>query len=470
MLIEKSFVPNEAIPLPSDTEILLYNSQLTASLPLGTASGCCGSSAPQIFDAEKSFLAVSASIASYVVLDRDLLPVFSNMLAGHTARAVLEDLTQRFGNEVGRQRFDQLLRNIVGRNFLNGAITEEFELANPHMQIYVTNRCNLRCVHCYMSSGDPLPDEIGTEDRERAIDYFAKYCPGGKITFTGGEALLNRDIFSLLERARNYGLRTEIYSNGLTIKNQALADRLASIVNEVQVSIDGASAATNDMIRGAGTFAKIVRGIRLLDGARTKYPAFRVRIAMTLTSTNVEDIRTNLSAFIESLGLQYRPEVRIGTAGKLGRAKERPELIEDMDELQGAQADIVNEFARSGMHRMQITNVNRYTKTCGMGLSITIGADGAIYPCTITQQRAIGNIKAENSEAVIASVKSYFHATKVDNVEGCRSCGIRYFCGGICRITNHYKMGSMQKSACTPAFKNSQIRNLIARYESFGLN
>jgi radical SAM protein with 4Fe4S-binding SPASM domain len=476
MLIQKLFRIDDTVPLPDDTAVLRYNANLS-SAKAGCGGGSCGTcsterNSPIAALVADRFLAVSPKAASYVVLELDALEPFENLLGRKTIREARDGLVSRVGRDRADQIIHSVLKNVLGRNFFQGAEVEEAKLRHPHMQMYVTNRCNLRCKHCYMSSGEALAGgEIGTEDRLNAIELFAELCPGSKITFTGGEALLSKDIFVLLKRARAAGLRTELYSNGLTIKDHRIAERVANAVDEVQISIDGATEHVNDLIRGKGTFQGIVRGIRLLDEAQTRVGVnFRFRLAVTLTSTNVDDIRSNIHAFVSQLNLNIRPEVRIGTVGRLGRAKQNPEFCGDHDALQAAQAEIVNEFARSGMHRMKISAVNRFTKTCGMGLSITIGADGKIYPCTITDQRPIGNIRDPEARTTIANVVRYSESTNVDNVVGCKDCGIRYFCGGICRITNQFKAGSMNKSACYPEYKNTQIRNLIARYDSYGLS
>ena len=474
MLIERVFRANEAVPLPRDTQILRFDDRL-AGVKLGCGGGCekCGTTAkPSVAElVANRFLAVSPRAASYVVLELDSLGAFEALLAGETIREVRLRLVEQLGLDSAEEILQSILKNIVGRNFYEGAEAVERALRYPHMQMYVTNRCNLRCRHCYMSSGDALPGgEIETADRLRAIDLFADLCPGSKITFTGGEALLNRDIFVLLNRARAVGLRTELYSNGLTIKDRQFAEKVAGAVDEVQISIDGTTEAINDSIRGKGTFRGIIRGIRLLDQAQVSIGSkFRFRLAVTLTSTNMADVRDNIHSFVSGLQLHRRPEVRIGAVGKLGRAKHSADLCADHEALLTAQAEIVNEFARSGFHKMQITTVNRFTKTCGMGLSVTVGADGQIYPCTITDQKPIGNIHDSDVRRVLESVIGYSTSTNVDNVVGCRDCGIRYFCGGICRITNFVKSGSMNVSACTPEYKNTQVRNLISRYDTYGL-
>jgi radical SAM protein with 4Fe4S-binding SPASM domain len=321
-----------------------------------------------------------------------------------------------------------------------------------------------------MSSGLPLSQgEIGTQERLKAIDIFSRQCPGSKVTFTGGEALLDPDIFFLMGHARALGLRVELYSNGLTIKNSAIAEQIVRVVHQLQISLDGATQEINDAIRGKGTFKGIVRGIKLIDAAKNALEAhdFSQRIAITLTSTNAQDVVSNLEALLDDMKLHYRPEVHIGTIGNLGRAKIHADLRSNQEAIRLAQAAIANAFVASGIYRLPLSKINRFSKSCGMGTSISIGADGKIYPCTITDQTAIGDIRDSNAEEIMGSVFDHFHKTSVDNIVGCRSCSIRYFCGGICRITNNGKKGSMYVSACTPAYKAGRVRDLVAKYDGF---
>jgi radical SAM protein with 4Fe4S-binding SPASM domain len=322
-----------------------------------------------------------------------------------------------------------------------------------------------------MSSGDPLPDEVSTQDRLRALKWFAELCPGSLVTFTGGEALLDPDIFLLMETAKAAGLIVEIYTNGLTIKDLDVANRVVELADHVQVSMDGASAAVNDNIRGKGTFRGITRAITLLDkaAASQNLAKFQLRIAMTLTHSNSDDILDNMTVLIDSLELNRRPQIRIGVVGKLGRAASDKEMFSDQGDLRVMQAAIVNDLVSKGSLRFPVSAINRFSKSCGMGLTITVGANGAIYPCTITEQRPIGNIKDPSAKSVIASSIGYFKNTNVDAVVGCQDCSIRYFCGGMCRITNLHKKGSMNVSACTPDYKKLMIRDIISKYDAYGL-
>jgi radical SAM protein with 4Fe4S-binding SPASM domain len=102
-----------------------------------------------------------------------------------------------------------------------------------------------------------------------------------------------------------------------------------------------------------------------------------------------------------------------------------------------------------------------------MGTTITIGADGRIFPCTITKQDALGSIRDDNVEEIMRSVASHRRLTEVDKVEGCRVCPVRYFCRGMFRVRNLRDRGSMTKTACYPEHKRYVLQELIARHDSF---
>ena len=68
----------------------------------------------------------------------------------------------------------------------------------------ITNNCNFNCKHCFVNAGKKLESELVDEKKYEAID---KLCELGvrKITFSGGEPLMNRNIFNYIEYAKNKG-------------------------------------------------------------------------------------------------------------------------------------------------------------------------------------------------------------------------------------------------------------------------
>jgi sulfatase maturation enzyme AslB (radical SAM superfamily) len=129
--------------------------------------------------------------------------------------------------------------------------------------------CNLTCNHCFISCSPHNHNfgflDLGTVRRalEESVALGVK-----EYYFTGGEPFLNRDMTAILELTLQYGAAT-VLTNGTVFRDEWLT-RLrtaaeASIYSlEFRVSLDGFTAAENDPVRGAGTFERILRGVRQL--------------------------------------------------------------------------------------------------------------------------------------------------------------------------------------------------------------
>ena len=161
----------------------------------------------------------------------------------------------------------------------------------------ITRACNLKCVHCYNDSGNrPAEDELTTREAGEVLRDLAGFDVPS-VLFSGGEPLMRRDLFELLDRARELGLRTVISTNGTLITTD-VAERIKQCgVSYAGISLDGIGQ-TNDDFRGVnGAFDQAVRGIRNCRDA-----GIRVGLRLTLTRRNVEDLN-GLFDFLEAEGI-----------------------------------------------------------------------------------------------------------------------------------------------------------------------
>ncbi len=142
------------------------------------------------------------------------------------------------------------------------------------LQWHITERCNLRCRHCYQEgySGTELSlenlDEVLAQYNELLEDWRGK-SPGGRvrghITVTGGEPFVRDDFLDLLKAfaANRRSFSFAILTNG-TFIDRVMARRLRQLRPAfVQVSIEGTQA-THDRIRGTGNFERTVSAVRHL--------------------------------------------------------------------------------------------------------------------------------------------------------------------------------------------------------------
>ena len=127
-------------------------------------------------------------------------------------------------------------------------------------QWHITDRCNLRCAHCYQEdySGSNELDLDGLKHvADEIIRTLSKWDKRGDIAITGGEPLLKEEMFPLihyLESADEIS-SLDILTNGTLINDKILTQiQHLTKLRCVQVSLEGASPESNDAIRGKGTF------------------------------------------------------------------------------------------------------------------------------------------------------------------------------------------------------------------------
>ncbi|MEV7346173.1 radical SAM protein [Streptomyces sp. NPDC093544] len=128
-----------------------------------------------------------------------------------------------------------------------------------------TYACPLRCIHCYSESGRRPSRQLGHEDMVRVAEALISLKPR-VVALGGGEPLLVKGIFEIADQLSRAGIKTSLYTGGWTMQPW-MTERLAEF-DEVLVSLDGATAAVHDRIRGRpGSFDHALRALELLDSA-----------------------------------------------------------------------------------------------------------------------------------------------------------------------------------------------------------
>ncbi len=130
------------------------------------------------------------------------------------------------------------------------------------LQLSLTDRCNLRCLHCYSVAEDR--PELTTQE---VAGLLAQAAAAGTfmLVLTGGEVMCRRDLAEILERALDLRFATKLYTNATLIDDGA-ADMIAETgVHQVHVSVYSGDAAVHDGITGTrGSLAVSLAGIERL--------------------------------------------------------------------------------------------------------------------------------------------------------------------------------------------------------------
>src|SRR5512135_1618052 len=186
----------------------------------------------------------------------------------------------------------------------------------------LTYACNLACVHCLSSSGRRDPRELSTDEAKTVIEDLRR-MQVFYVNVGGGEPTVRPDFWELLDHAVTHEVGVKFSTNGVRLGPAEAARLAATDYVDVQISIDGADAATNDAVRGDGSFATARRAMDALAAAG--FGPFK--ISVVVTRHNV----AQLDAF-EELAASYGAQLRLTRLRPAGRG------ADTWDELHPTQA------------------------------------------------------------------------------------------------------------------------------------
>ncbi|HET9317714.1 MAG TPA: radical SAM protein [Vicinamibacteria bacterium] len=196
--------------------------------------------------------------------------------------------------------------------------------------------CNLRCAHCFISCS-PDNDAHHMMDRATVARFLdeAEALGVRDYYFTGGEPFLNREIFEMTADALAKG-PLSILTNGVLLTPEWCA-RLRELSDastyslDLRISIDGWDAATNDPIRGEGTFERILWGIGNLAEA-----GLNPVVTVTEACDGAGGVagRTRLLSFLRAIGLD-RPRLKVMPLLRLGVEERRTRAYGPGETLRG---------------------------------------------------------------------------------------------------------------------------------------
>ena len=371
-------------------------------------------------------------------------------------RKTISEITEII-SAVKKENPEETLQEIV--NFFTYLETKKFAYKNPvepdlftpkkadnltSLWLNITCTCNLRCRHCHSSFGKPLQDELTTEEVIRIIREASQF-PGCSLVISGGEPFCREDIFEILKSASEYfGEKVAVITNG-TLLDDEKVKKLAELNMNVQVSLEGPDALSNDYIRGKGVFKKALKTIRKLKSA-----GITPLVRMTILRTNMD----KMDKTIEFVKQENLGPVTLGTLQMSGRAYDSLKDIDvNADELVKTYRKIKEldpHFECIKFNENMRPGITRGTKLdlCGAGTAVlSIGADGGVYPCAglMYPEFLAGNVKEKPLEEIWknAPILKNMRNLSVSKIPGCSDCPIRYLCGGGCLVDIFWEHGTL---------------------------
>jgi len=356
-------------------------------------------------------------------------------IAGHIAAAYAADLHQ-VQDDVSRY-----LASLDATGFLRTAPPPPPTYRDGVLSgiaVHVTSRCQLTCRHCYASPGPidhpdpPLALLVSAVHQARELGATA-------VKITGGDPLARPEALDALVGPVGDATVT-LFTNGMA----ALDTLLAHVVErgwQLQISLDGADAATHDWYRGAGAHARLAANLR---GLVAHGAGSAVTLSVCLSRRNADQVEAIVRQAIE-WGLAGVHVTRISRHGRAADFWDQFSLSEQewvavYRELSGIEARYRDHLRLTGfvLDYVRSCLAHRWARGCILGRQVMMDLDGHVYPCIMvtTPQARLGNLHAETLADCIAPERLAGSretcASRLTNADVCGSCDWRMICRGAC--------------------------------------
>ena len=301
----------------------------------------------------------------------------------------------------------------------------------------LTYGCNLACVHCLSSSGRRDPNELTTAQAKAVIDELHD-MQVFYVNVGGGEPMVRPDFFELLEHAVERYVGVKFSTNGAMLTAEK-ARRLAAMdYLDVQISLDGADAATNDPVRGEGSYAAARRAMDHLADAG--FGPFK--ISVVVTRHNV----AQLGAF-EALAERYGAQLRITRLRPSGRGAEtwaelHPTAAQQRELYSWLLARPHVLTGDSFFHLSALGEALPGLNLCGAGRVVClIDPVGDVYACpfVLHEDFKAGSVLGPGGFARVWRNSDLFRSLREPQSAGaCASCGSYDACQGGCMAAKFF--------------------------------
>lgn len=377
-----------------------------------------------IVNYKNKYLIIATDYGKWIVLDNEIQIQIFNKLGKDS----IEHVLNAFDNN--RNDVEEVLKQLEARHFENTNVIRKSD--GKGVQLYLTNQCNLRCPHCYMSSGKFEKDELTHNEWIDIIENVYAYGTD-RITFSGGEPTVHPHLLEYIIKAHKLGMSVDLLSNGLLITEEFLND-CDYALSRVQISIDGFSEATNAVHRGSGNFNKALHTVDLLldRGITTDIgitPPFSPSLHLCINE---------YISFIRKMRAKYQDKpLNIALTGSLmdGRnlnlkSEEHQYYYKCIDEICKKSFGI--HYREVGF--IQFKKLFGIDDNCPYG-DLHISSKGDVFFCShITSMKAMGNIRNLTWEQIYEKSEEARKRSNINNIKPCSLCSLKYICGGNCRI------------------------------------
>ena len=327
------------------------------------------------------------------------------------------------------------------RYFLAEDPTQEFSYRRPYiLELEITRRCNLRCVHCYARAEDrPFDDELTFDELVSVLDQ-GRALGIRELSLTGGEVFVRRDFVDVIDAGLDRGYDVRFVTNATLLDQPLLRALCARPIKLITASLDAMSTAAHEAIRGPGSHRPARDAIdRLLDAG------FPLSVITAFSRLNIGDfdalfefcVRRRIDWQVQMTSAKGRcpQEITFSPAEYYAFGERVARAIASRPPMTIVPMDDVNTFS----HFAPLSALSRHWQRGCMGglLNLFVRANGDVTPCSALAFPAciVGNVRRDPLRAVCEEERCRHNLEwlRPETLTGqCATCPFRAECRGGC--------------------------------------
>lgn len=293
------------------------------------------------------------------------------------------------------------------------------------LELNPTNRCNLRCLSCWLREFKAETEELSDEKLLNIVDE-ASEVGIKEIRIPGsGEPFMRKNIIEVMKRIKEHGMNGLLITNGTIFTKQSIRELVEIGWDCITFSIDSADEKTHDYLRGVkGSFNKVIEALkefkRIKNELKKEKPLIRFNTVLSNKNYNTLSKIFELGHKYGCKDIQIQPMTIWGKEGQ-GLKLNDQQIEESKQELQKAQKKSkeynINSNIQSLLNLEYVKNTNRMDKIIKevpksndnpfLSLpcfepwyNMIILPNGTVSPCSISGNKINENIQEKSLQEI----------------------------------------------------------------------
>jgi MoaA/NifB/PqqE/SkfB family radical SAM enzyme len=299
--------------------------------------------------------------------------------------------------------------------------TVAFSRNSANVFFHILTRCNLQCRHCYINADQHGQLTLPISTIQAWLEAFSQNSHSKNLIFLGGEPTLHPELPAAIGLARKMGFGSITVDTNGYLFNDILEKVTPGEVDTFSFSLDGATRATNDQIRGKGSFETCVAGI-----GRAVSKGFNTSLIYTVSGANINELEEMVPLlrglgvgrfFIQVIGLRGR------SAGQKSDAAAESIFQVTRDKWLDTVPRIARLIAESGIpvsYPKVFLNLDEKFECAGLVAdNYFIFPNGRVYRCPLCEDFPIHSLAFEENQLVPAAKLNEGDFFQLNIPEGC---------------------------------------------------